>query len=137
MGQVERVIASRGGGHAQADELGRGLAAPAPAVADDQAVGVVLADRPGHALDDLAVNLGLEVRWLIEQVEAELAVRDALESPGEMSPVQGADVLGLGIGPERFRLRRAGHRVARGSMEIELDVDSVLLAEPDGLVELV
>ncbi len=42
----------------------------------------------------------------------------------------------FGITPDRLRLGGLGHRVARGPVEVDLNVNAVLLAEFDGLVDL-
>jgi hypothetical protein len=69
-------------------------------VADDQAVLVVLLDRPHHVLDNSLMHLWFRFCRFIEQVEADLAAEDALKALSEPSPVLCADVLGLGVGPE-------------------------------------
>ncbi len=110
--------------------------APLKAVGDDQPVRVFAADGLDQLADDRHVGLRLDLGRFVHQVEAQTLAGDASVAAGKHGPVPGTDALGLGVGPETGFLRRLGDRIARGTVEVERNVNPVLAAPRDGLVDL-
>ena len=73
---------------------------------------------------------------LIEQIEADLRVRNSFIARGELGPVKSARLQGLLVGPQIKRFGGGIHTVARRAMEIHARMNLVLLAELDGLIYL-
>ena len=91
--------------------------------------------RHGLAGHGCIVGVGHATR-LVDQIETELAVGDALIAFCEDSPVPCKLSLQGRVGPECALLFRQVHAIAGGVMEVQIDVDAVAPAELHGLIDL-
>ena len=121
--------------YADRDQIPAGRPGIIESVRNNQAIRVLIVDRLDQLADHLGVGIGVHAAGLVEQVEAQTAVRYALVSPGEGGPVHGADRLHVGVRPQAVRLGRVGHRVPRRPVEVEADVYAVAASILDGLID--
>ena len=121
-------------------ELHDRLVPPSPPVGHHEAAWIGFTDRlqgrTGH--NRVIGRRGAVVRnrrRLVHEIEGQFAVRDAAIAPRKLAPQVGERREGLGVAKERLRLLRQIAAVARRTVEIDLDMDAVPLAEPHGLVQ--
>jgi len=120
----------------KAREFGKGFAAAIhPVEKDDPVRGHPVNGRHHMAVDAHHV-LGGGAAGFVDQVEAEPGCRHALVAPGKHLPMGGEGGQGLVVRPQVLRLRGRVHAVSRRAMERERDMETMLLAPGDGLVEV-
>ena len=135
VGEAEGGVAAGGLGDVEVGEGGGGLGAPAAAVGDDEATQVAGADGGDEVGDDAGVGGFGDVSGLVDEIEGELGIGDAFVAAGKDVPVVGAEVHGFGVVPEVKGFGGGIDAVAGGAVEVEVDVDGVLAAPFDGLVD--
>lgn len=130
------AIASGTLGNAEIDKGVDGLLAPLQAIRNDEAIGIFQTDGFNEAADHASVGIFGQVGGFIDQIETDCGIGNPLVAFGEVTPVKGTGILGGFIGPEIEGFGRWIDAVARGAVEIEVDMDLVLLAKGDGLVDV-
>jgi hypothetical protein len=121
--------------HAQGQELEAGFPAIGESIGDDQPIRVLGPDCIAEQRDDLRIGRPVSGPRLVEEVEAEAAVRDAAVPGRDERPVPRARPLGRGVGEKVARLGRWIHAVAGCPVEVQADVDPVANPPPHGLID--
>ncbi len=136
MTDLHRFITARALRDAQLGQTMNRLAAPPQPVRNDEPLRVFGANGLHEALNHPHIGFLRKIARLIEQVEAHLLIRDAPVAFGKVRPVESAGGQRLVIRPQVQRLLRRVHAIAGSPVQVEIDVDAVLAAEGDRVVQM-